>query len=243
MGIASGSPQEGYEFYFSPSLIFKTLFQSNLENGEVMAGILFVVAILFFVLQRKKYLSTEKSFMVMLFVNVIFCWYSTQWLGSLNGHFFHPRYVIFCLFFVWLLFTIVFARSGLSVYVLFSFWTIELCFSSYLVEKAYEYETTPLMPKTVAFIDAEVDPDAVIVYDYAPDFKLIWQYYMPGHEFVHFDDLNLEEMRGQTFWVINLSGAHFTQEEIDEYSLTIEHNPEMGFMGMERFDLWKVTVG
>ena len=66
---------------------------------------------------------------------------------------------------------------------------------------------------------------------------------MPGHEFIYFDDLNLEEMEGQTFWVINLAGAELSQDDIDRYSLEVEHNPGMGFMGMERFDLWKVCEG
>ncbi len=34
------------------------------------------------------------------------------------------------------------------------------------MEKAYGYDTTPLMPQTVAFIEENVEPDAVIVYDY-----------------------------------------------------------------------------
>ena len=243
MGIAMGGAGGEYKFYYAPSVIFNTLFESNLENGDVMAGILFFLAVALFVLLRKRYISNEKSFIVMLFVNTIFSWYFSQWLGSLNGHFFHPRYVLFCLVFVWLLFSIVFARSGVPVYILFCLWSLEICLSSYLVERAYEYETTPLMPYTVAFIDANVPSDAVFVYDYHPDFYVIWEYYLPGHEIVYFDDLDLDDMRGQSFWVINISGAEFGWEEIEEYSLEIEHNPGMGFMGMERFDLWKVSVG
>lgn len=144
---------------------------------------------------------------------------------------------------MWLFMIISYDRCSKTVFVLFLVWTLEISFSSYRVERAYEYETTPLMPQIVAFIDANVEPDAIIVYDYDRWFNLIWQYYMPGHEFIHFEDLNLDDMRGQTFLVLNLSGAEFSQETIDEYSLEIEHNPGMGFMGMERFDLWRVTVG
>lgn len=243
MGIGVGGPGEEYKYYFAPSVIFKELFESNLENGDVMAMILFITSVLVFILLHKRFTKHEKSFLVMTLVNMVFCWFFSQWLGSLNGHFFHPRYVLYCLVFMWLFMLIVFSRFNMAVLTLFAVWVLELSFSSYRVEKAWEYETTPLMPHTVEFIEANVDPDAIIVYDYDKLFYLIWQYYMPGHEYIHFQDLNLDEMRGKTFWVINLSGAGFSQEEIDEYSLEIEHNPGMGFMGMERFDLWKVTEG
>ncbi len=65
---------------------------------------------------------------------------------------------------------------------------------------------------------------------------------MPGHEFIYFDNLNLDEMEGKTFWVINLAGVDLSQYDIDRYSLEVEHNPGTGFMGMERFDMWKLTV-
>jgi len=242
MGIGSGGSRENYEFLFKPIDIFDELFGTNLENGGIMAMVLFIAAVLMFAVMRKKYSGVEKGFLVMLLVNTVFCWYFSQWLGSLNGHFFASRYVIFCLMFVWIFLAIVYSRCNAGVSVLFSLWCVELCLSSFLVEKAYEYDTTPLMPQTVAFIDANVEPDAVIVYDYDRGFKVIWQYYMPGHEFIYFDDLNLEEMEGQTFWVINLAGAELSQDDIDGYSLEVEHNPGMGFMGMERFDLWKVSA-
>ena len=242
MGIGTGGSRAGYEYLFKPADIFAELFGTNLENGGLMAMVLFVIAVVMFVVLRKKYSRVEKSFLIMLLVNTVFCWYFSQWLGSLNGHFFASRYVIFCLMFVWIFLAIVYSRCNVGVSVLFSLWCVELCLSSFLVEKAYEYDTTPLMPQTVAFIDANVEPDAVIVYDYDRGFKVIWQYYMPGHEFIYFDDLNLEELEGKTFWVINLAGADLSQDDVDRYSLEVEHNPGMGFMGMERFDLWKVSA-
>lgn len=242
MGIGAGGAREDYEFLFKPVEIFEELFGTNLENGGLMAMVLVAIAVVLFLEMCKRYSGAERGFLVMLLVNSVFCWYFAQWLGSLNGHFFASRYVIFCLMFVWLFIAIVYSRCNAAVYVLFSLWSLELCLSSFLVEKAYEYDTTPLMPQTVSFIEANVDPNAVIVYDYDKGFYVIWQYYMPGHEFVYFPELNLDEMEGQTFWVINIAGADFPQEVIDEYSLEIEHNPGMGFMGMERFDLWKVSV-
>lgn len=240
MGISHERLFEEYSYSFSPSEIFEIWFKTNLEKSELMAGSLLVFAIISFILLRNRYAKSEKSFVIMLLVNSVFCWYFSQLLGSLNGHFFNPRYVIYCLVCVWLFMAIVFSRFKWPVYGLFFLWTLEMCSSSYLVERAYEYDTTPLMDKTVDFIESNVDSDAVIVYDYDKWYNLIWQYYIPGHEFIPFEELNLDDMRGQTFWLINLSGTDFSDDEIREYSLEIEHNPDMGFMGMQTFDLWKV---
>ena len=242
MGIGAGRVSGDYGFYLEPSVIFKTLFETNLENGDIMAIIISVMAVVLFVLFHKRYKREEKSFLIMLLCNTVFCWYFSQWLGSLNGHFFAPRYVIYCLVFLWLFILIVLTRCNLFATLFVSLWTVELCLSSFLVERAYEYETTPLMPQTMEFIRTNITSDDIIVYDYAPEFRIIYQYYMPENEFVFFEDLDPSEMKGSYFWVINLAGAYFSPEETEEYGLRIEEYPGMGFMGMERFDFWKVTV-
>lgn len=242
MGVGSGTPHEDYKYYFNPAEIFNALFDTNLENGDIMAMILFIVAAAAFVIFIKRFSSNEKSFIVMLYVNIVFCWFFSQWLGSLNGHFFTPRYVIFCLVFTWLLFAIIFDRTGAWAFTAFSLWSLELCFSSYLVERAWEYDTTPLMSHTMEFIAENIDQDAVMIYDFDRDFDIIYRYYMPGHEYVYYEDLNLDDMRGETFWVIKLGGTDFSAEEIETYGLKVENYPGMGFMGMERFDFLKVTV-
>ena len=242
MGVGSGTPHEEYRYYFKPTEVFNALFDTNLENGDVMAMILFIVALIAFMLFLKRFSVNEKSFIVMLYINIVFCWFFSQWLGSLNGHFFTPRYVIYCLVFTWLLFAIIFERTGAWAYIAFSLWTLELSFSSYLVERSWEYDTTPLMPHTMEFISENIDADAVMVYDFDRNFDIIYRYYMPGHEYVYFEDLNLSEMSGKTFWVIKLGGADFSPEDISDYGLEVENYPGMGFMGMERFDFLKVTV-
>jgi hypothetical protein len=92
------------------------------------------------------------------------------------------------------------------------------------------------------FIAENIDQDAVMIYDFDRDFDIIYRYYMPGHEYVYYEDLNLDDMRGETFWVIKLGGTDFSAEEIETYGLKVENYPGMGFMGMERFDFLKVTV-
>ena len=242
MGVGGGGKPETYKFFFDLSDIFSTLFRSNLENCIIMSVVLIILAVVMCILFRKRYSRGEKSFIIMLIINVIFCWTVGQFVGKLNGHHFEMRYVIYCLMFVWLILSIIYSKCNAAVSVVFLLWVIEFGASSYTIERAHEYDTTILMPQTMAFIETNIESDAVLVYDFDPGFWMAYDYYVPGHELVYIDDLNLDNMRGRSFWMINHDGNSFTEEDINQYGLEINVYPGMGFMEPETFDLWEVKV-
>ena len=242
LGIGPEGRVENYRFKFTPWEIVHTFFKCNLENYEIIAMIVLALALVCFILTWKRFSGTEQSFLVMLIINSIFCIYVSQWIGSLNGHDFGMRYIIYVYLFFWLFMIFVFSRAGSATFTLLAAWALVLCLSSYRVEHAYEYDTTPLMPKTMAFIEENISPDDLVVYDYNEGFYMIWKYYMPENELLSFFNMDLEEMRGRTFWFLNLNGTEFSKEDMEKYGITVEKYPDMGFMGMERFDFWKVTV-
>jgi hypothetical protein len=94
------------------------------------------------------------------------------------------RYVIYCLMFAWLMLSIVYSRCNYFVSLAFLLWVTEFGLSSYLVEKSYEYDTTPLLAQTVEFVNANMEPDALIIYDFTPNFYMAYDYYIPGHEYI-----------------------------------------------------------
>lgn len=97
MGVGGGGKPETYKFFFDLKEIFGTLFRSNLENCVKMSVFLIILAFGLFIVFRKRYSGDEKSFIIMLAVNVLFCWIVAQYVGKLNGHHFEMRYVIYCL--------------------------------------------------------------------------------------------------------------------------------------------------
>lgn len=242
MGVGGGGKPESYKFFFDLNEIFTTLFRSNLENCVIMSVILIILAVVLFVAFHKRYSGGEKSFIIMLTCNVFFCWIVAQFVGKLNGHHFEMRYVIYCLMFVWLILSIVYTRCNLFVSVVFLLWVMEFGLSSYLIERSYEYDTTVKMPYTMEFIEANVESDAVIVYNYDPGFWMAFDYYMPGHEFIYIDDLDFETIDTDEFWMLNHDAVPFPDETVEEYGLEIEMYPGMGFMEPETFDMWKVKV-
>lgn len=242
MGVGGGGTPESYKFFFDLKEIFTTLFKTNLENCVLMSVILIVLAVFLFIVFHKRYSGGEKSFIIMLSCNVFFCWTVGQFVGKLNGHHFEMRYVIYCLMFVWLILSIVYTRCNIFVTGAFLLWMVEFGLSSYLIERSYEYDTTSLMPQTMAFIEANVESDAVIVYNYDPGFWMAFDYYMPGHEFIYIDNLDLETIETDEFWMLNHETVPFSEEVMKKYGLEIEVYPGMGFMYPETFDMWKVKV-
>ncbi len=242
MGVGGGGKPETYKFFFDLKEIFGTLFRSNLENCVKMSVFLIILAFVLFIAFRKRYSGDEKSFIIMLAVNVLLSWIVAQYVGKLNGHHFEMRYVIYCLMFVWLILSIVYSRCNAFVSGVFLLWVVEFGLSSYLIEKSYEYDTTLKMPYTMEFIEANVEPDAVIVYNYDPGFWMAFDYYMPGHEFIYIDDLDFDTLEVNEFWMLNHEAVPFAEETVAAYGLEIEMYPGMGFMDPETFDMWKVKV-
>jgi len=242
MGVGGGGTPESYKFFFDLKEIFTTLFKTNLENCVLMSVILIVLAVFLFIVFHKRYSGSEKSFIIMLACNVLFCWIVAQFVGKLNGHHFEMRYVIYCLMFVWLILSIVYTRCNYLASIIFMLWVTELGLSSYLIERAYEYDTTPLLAQTVEFINSNIEPDALIVYDHTPNFDMAYDFYIPGHKYVYIDDFNLDIIDEDEFWVLNHNYWQFSEEDIEKYGLEIEVYPGMGFMDPETFDIWKVKV-
>ncbi len=233
---------EDYEFVFSPLAIAETFFGCNLENTAVIAVIICGVAIITPLLLKQRYKQETFELIYLLAINVIICIVAGQLIGAMNGHFFSLRYVIYCELLIWLIIILVYCKLHRIILASLIIWTALLGMSSYRTSQEYEYQMTPLMPKTMEFIEENIADDALLVYDYST-FDVIYDYYIPGHEIIFFDDLNLEEHRGETFWFLSMWARDFSEEQIEQYGLQIERYYGYGFMGMEQFSFFKVTVG
>lgn len=238
----SGIQQEYVEgFQYIPTGFFGFASSSNLLNVNVMLMILFFVSFFIFVLKRKEFSQTQQWFIGMLYFCVVFCYYGAQILAIFGNHFFSWRYIYPATGIIWILYCIVFPKLGIKVYIPFTIFSLILCLYSYSHVYDWEYNTTPLLEKTIAFTDANIEDGCVIVYDYG-NFDTLYSVYLPNHEFIYFDNLDLSSMKGETFWFIQLGGSYFTEDMQDTYGLEIEHYSDFGYMGMVKFELEKVTV-
>ncbi len=237
----SGGASEEYEMSLTPYDFFDSLFGSNLKASPLMAMILFFMAAFLLILLRNRYDLEERWFLWMLVINAVICFVSGQLIGKGNGHFFAFRYIIFVIPMLWWFMGAVHTKLHWCITLSFVLWTMILCEASYADTYNYRYNMTPLMEKTVEFTDANIADDAILVYDF-PTFDTIYSYYLPGHEFIYITDLDLEQMRGKTFWIIRMGEDPFSDEVKEAYHMSTEEYGRFGYMGMERFDLEKVMV-
>ena len=218
-------------------------FESGLIYGSCIAFLVFCSALLFLIVFGRRFSKMERSFLWMLLICIFFCCSVSQVLGKLNGHLYVSRYMIYCIFFIWLIMAIVFSRCNILSYVFFFAWTVIICISSYKKVYSITYDSTPLMPKTMQFVSDNIEPGELIVYDGYPDWYIIWKYYFPDNDLVAYKDFDPADMAGKDYWMINMQGTSFSAEEVDEYDISIERYPNMGFKGIEVFEFWKISEG
>ena len=239
----SGIQQEYIDnFHFIPTDFFEFACATTLENIHVMQMVLFFFSIIIFFIVRKDFSPNEQWFLGTFFFSCLFCFFGSQILAIFGNHFYTWRYIYPIVAFIWIVLTILLTKLGNMVYIPFCLWSLILCLYSYDHVYEWEYEMTPLLEHTVAFTDANIEDGCVIVQDYG-NFDTLYRFYLPGHEFIHFDELDLSSFeKGETFWFIQLGGSYFTEGMIDAYGLEIEHFSGFGYMGMVKFELEKVTV-
>lgn len=238
----SGIQQEYIdEFQYIPTDFFDFASYTKLQNVDIMLMILFFVSFVVFLFIRKEFTPIKQWFIGMLFFCTVFCFYGSQVLAIFGNHFFTWRYIYPVVGIIWIIYCIIFTKVGIKVYIPFTVFSLVLCLYSYAHVYDWEYNTTPLLDKTIAFTDANIEDGCIIVHDYG-NFDTLYSVYLPNHEFVYFDDLDLSTMKGQTFWFIQLGGRYFTEEMKETYGLEIEHYSDFGYMGMVKFELEKVTV-
>lgn len=234
-------PVKGYTFQFSPLQFFTETFSVNPGAGPFLIMLLFVMSLFFLVMFHKKFVKEEIHFLVMLLCNVLFCFFVSQAVGSLNGHFFSFRYIIYCVSFIWIILTAVYTRISLPVRLNLILFSVLLGISGYGNAFENEYGMNQEMARTDRFIRENIAPDAEMVYN-MPTFDALFDYYVPGHRLIYLDDLKLKEMYGKTFWLIRIGSRDFAEEDKKTYQLRIEDYEGFGYAGMKHFALEKITV-
>lgn len=239
----SGIQQEYLDnFLIMPTEFFDFASATNLLNVDIMQMVLFFVSLVIFLLIRKDFSSIEQWFISMLFFCCVFCFYGAQIVAIYGNHFFAWRYIYPIIGIIWIIYSVIFTKLGAKVYIPFTIFAVLLCLFSYKHMYDWEYNTTPLLEKTAAFTDSNIEDGCVIVYDYGT-FDTYYRFYLPNHEYVFFDDLDLSTFeKGESFWFIQLGGSYFSEGMREAYGLEIEHYSDFGYMGMVKFELEKVTV-
>ncbi len=231
--------QNRYDFTLIDFL--KEAFHSNLLYSVAMAGILLIMAFLALCLFYKRFTEEERSFFIMLGISTVFCFFVSLWIGKQNGHFYSFRYVLYINLFCWLFLVLVCSRINGIVMAALSIWILVLCGSGYVLTKDYRYNFTPYMAKTETFIAEHIAPEDILSMDLEA-WDILYGYYVPGHEWVDYYQLDPDQYRGQTIWIFHAVTPFYTEEECQQMKMETERYYGFGFMGAQRFELERVYV-
>lgn len=215
-------------------------FQTNIKWSEYMPLVLFVAAVGLLIFQRKQLERKETGFLVlaaMVFpLTDVICYI----ISNNMNHFWHNRYMLDALLFVWIFVIIIYAKQNTKVWVCFCVWLGITVLSSYIVVQSEEFS---MMANTVDAKEklAHVQDEEMIVFNFT-SYDVIYEYYVPNAEFVWIEDVDFSNMEKDYFYMISWGGLGFSQEVIDKYNVHIEYlQPFILERGVAGVYLCKVT--
>lgn len=215
-------------------------FQSNIKFSEYMPIVMFAAAIIFLLLEWKKYGRAEKAFLVLSGALFWLSYGVCMLLVSQMHHFWHNRYLVDALLFIWLFIIVVLSRRSIAVWSAAVVWLGISVMSSYVVIQAKELNTIPWTQQAKQLL-SQVQDQEKIVYTFV-NYDIFYQYWLPDAELVWYEDVELDEMGGE-FYVIAWGGRDFSRTLYEDGTLKKEILGQMrleeGVVGVE---LWKISV-
>ena len=210
---------EGKEAFLDISGICKWAFKSNIELSEYMPAVLFLLAVICFIIERNKY--TDKERMYLAFSGgIFFLSYGTCLILQKSfNHFWSDRYVVDVLLFVWIFLLIIVSNRHIVVWNMSIVWLGILMLSSYVGMQEVELRTVPWTTQAKQLLE-QAQNEKKIVYNYET-FDTLYAYYLPDAEFVWFQDVDFNEM-GEEFYMISWGPGDFSWELYENGTLEKE---------------------
>lgn len=225
---------------FDLAALCEWAFKSNIKFTEYMPAVLFVLSAVVLWLERKKYGNTEKIFIAFSGLLFLLSYVACMLIASQIHHFWHNRYMVDVLLFVWLFIIIVISRRGTVVWGTAVVWLGISVLSSYTIMQAQEMNTVPWTQHAEQVL-AQVQDEKKVVYNYST-FDTFYGYWLPNAEFVWYENIDLNEL-GNEFYMIAWGSGDFPREMYEDGTLKKEVMGQMRFEeGVAGVELWKMSV-
>lgn len=216
----------------------KWAFGTNIRFSEYMPAIIFLLAVLCLIVEKKKY---EKGLPYIAFCGILFfsSYGLCMLLAGIMHHFWTDRYLLDALLFIWLFMILVLARKKMLTWGLSMVWLGIILMSSYTIMQATELNTVPWTRDAKQLLE-QVQEEEKIVYTF-PTFQILYEYYVPDAEFIWYTDVDFSEI-GDRFYVISWGANDFSYILYEQGILQKEI---IGNMRLEKgiwAELWKISV-
>lgn len=229
-----------YDFF---QFTFKTSYKETVALGFFFFVLMVIVAICL----RKRFESNLWGFVLICLNMFIVSYFVSAILSSLSSHFITPRHTMHSIALLWLGVAILLPRINKAICVWGLCFIIGLCTLGYELCYNTEYKTIPYLEETQAFIEKNMQPGDIVIYNAEEKFDLLYGCYMPEQEFLHLTEVQeLKEYAGKRVWFFMCTQEFFTEEQMQDYNITYENVGHYGFQIIENctdFDLLRVHVG
>ena len=196
-------------------------FGNNIKWSEYMPFVIFIGAIILLAVQRKMYKGSDKSFMGLAAAIFPISFVMGYFLSLNMNHFWHNRYLLAALIFVWIFIAIIYGKQNLKVWSSFCVWLVIMSLSSYTVVKAEEFETIPYVADAQQKLEC-VQEEEYIIYNYET-YDVMYEYYLPNAEFIWIDDVDFANMEKDYVYMVSWGGRRFAPEVVEQYKIKIEY--------------------
>lgn len=218
--------------------IMEWAFKNNIEYSAYLPVVLFAAAVLCLIVEWKKYGRNEKAFLGFSAALFLAAFGLCMLIASYTQHFWHNRYLVDVLLFVWLFMLIVLGRRSILAWGAGMIWIGIWSLSAYVIAGDMELRTVPWLNNTKELL-AQVQGEEKVVYNF-PTFDVMYEYFLPNAEFIWYEDVDFSVM-GEEFYMIQWGGRDFDYMLYQEGILEREN---LGTIRMEEGvipQLWRIT--
>lgn len=219
-------------------MLCKWAFETNIRLSEYMPLILFIVAFVCLLVERKKYSTKAWKFVVftgiIIFLSVGIC----VGLTSIINHFWSNRYLTDLLLFVWLFLAIALAQRNLLSWGAGMVWLGVMMLSSYTCMQATELNTIPWIQDAKQILQ-EVQGAEKVVYTF-PTYDVLYEYYLPDTEFIYYEDVDFDTWDQEEFYMISWGPNDFPYYLYSNFVLRKQVIGNMRFEEGIYAELWKI---
>lgn len=214
-------------------------FSTNVKFSECTPVILFLFAVLIFVVEWKKIFIQDKLFLGMCALNLLFSYVVCRTIASMNQHFWNDRYVFSALGTFWLFLVIIYSQRGRVIVCTATVWLSIMVLSSFVINVSMELGTNAYMNETYEVLE-QVREEEIILYNY-DTYDVLYSSHLREQQFVDIDDFDWENYEKEYVYFISWGGHLFSDEVYQKYQLKLLDCGTMRFEeGVAGVKLYKV---
>ena len=208
--------------------------KSGIKGSSAIWGtviILFLVAAIIYAIREKRENKGKWLFVILCLTAFPVSYIIGGYVSSLAFHFYTARHVSANLGLLWLGVAIFAGSRNKGIYIATLLLSVLTSISDFCGEYKYIRSSTPELAETLAFIDDNMEPGDIVIYNGDEKFDMLYSCYMQEQEFYHITEVtDLSDFSDKRVWFMELVwGYWFDEDVLKGYNVDKEYFGHYGF--------------